>query len=319
MSASSSSGSETIHERVVTPGSSVSRLDAWLAEAIPGLSRARIQALMREGNVTIDGRAVRASDRPREGQTIIVRVPPPTPAIPQPEDRALDVVYEDSDIVVLDKPSGLVVHPAPGHATGTLVNALLHHCDDLAGVGGEERPGIVHRLDKDTTGLMVVAKNDAAMAGLVHAFQNSGITKEYLALVHGTLPHLEGTVRTMIGRDPRNRKRMAVVVAHGRNAVTHYRMLERFAETALVRLRIETGRTHQIRVHLAHLGVPVVGDPLYGRPARDRHLPVLPARTMLHATKLAFAHPVTGKSLSFERPPHADMLALLDALRKTGK
>ena len=304
-------------ERTIPAEAAGERLDVWLAGVLPDFSRARIQALMREGNVTIDGRAVRASDRLREGQIIIVRVPPPTPAIPQPEDRALDVVYEDSDIVVLDKPSGLVVHPAPGHATGTLVNALLHHCEDLAGIGGVERPGIVHRLDKDTTGLLVVAKHDAAMAGLVKAFQTGGVRKEYLAIVCGALPHPQGALTTRIGRDPANRKRMAVVREHGKTAVTHYQVLERFPAAALVLARIETGRTHQIRVHLAHLGAPIAGDPLYGGTRRDRDLPLRPGRPMLHATRLAFTHPITGQPLAFERPVHADMLAVLDALRRT--
>lgn len=290
-------------------------MDVWLAATLPGFSRARIQALMREGRVTCEGRPVRASDATKAGQTIEVLVPPPLSAIPQPEARALDIVYEDSDILVIDKPAGLVVHPAPGHATGTLVNALLHHCDDLAGIGGIERPGIVHRLDKGTTGLLVVAKHDAAMAGLVKAFQTGGVRKEYLALVYGAPPHASGTLTTLIGRDSTNRKRMAVVKERGKTATTHYHIVERFPLASLVLARIETGRTHQIRVHLTHLGAPIAGDPLYGGTHRDRNLPIQPTRPMLHATRLAFAHPITGKPLAFERPPHPDMLALLDALR----
>ena len=304
-------------ERTVPAGTAGQRLDAWLAAALPGLSRARIQALMREGRVTIAGQPTRPSDPARPSQTVLVDVPPPAPATPQAEDRALDIVYEDADILVLDKPAGLVVHPAPGHAAGTLVNALLHHCRDLAGIGGVERPGIVHRLDKDTTGLLVVAKHDAAMAGLVKAFQSGGVRKEYLAIVHGAPPRASGTLTTLIGRDPKNRKRMAVVPMHGKSATTHYSVQERFAGAALVLARIETGRTHQIRVHLAHLGAPIAGDALYGGARRGRDLPVRPERPMLHATRLAFAHPITGQPLAFERPPHADMRAVLAALRKT--
>ncbi len=303
-----------VRELSVPPEGGGRRLDAWLAVALPELSRARIQALMHDGQITLDGKPARPNDHPRSGQSIVVRLPPPVAAIPLPEDRPLDIVYEDADLVVLDKPADLVVHPAPGHADGTLVNALLHHCKDLAGIGGVERPGIVHRLDKDTTGLMVVAKRDAAMAGLVRAFQSGGIRKEYLALVHGVPKHARGTITTQIGRDPVNRKRMAAV-PRGKPAVTHYSIEERLGGVTLVRTRIETGRTHQIRVHMAHLGLPLVGDALYGSTRRDRAIPECPPRPMLHAARLAFAHPLTGVPLSFERPPHAEMLALLARLR----
>lgn len=291
------------------------RLDAWLVSTLPFLSRARIQALMRSGAVTIENHPVKPSAHLHPGATVIVSIPPPAPATPQPEERVLDIVYEDSDILVLNKPADLVVHPAPGHATGTLVNALLHHCDDLAGVGGVERPGIVHRLDKDTTGLMVVAKHDAAMSGLAHAFQTGGVIKEYLAIVHGAPVRPSGTISTQIGRDPRNRMRMAVVTKNGKSATTHYQVQERFKDTALILARIETGRTHQIRVHLAHLGTPIVGDSVYGSRRRDRALPIVVQRPMLHATHLSFKHPVSGVALDFRRPPHDDMSALLAALQ----
>ena len=307
---------DEVHDLAVPAGLAAgTRLDTWLAHVLPALSRARLQALMRDGLVTLNDRAAKPSDRPRPGSPVLVRVPAPTPATPQPEALPLDVVYEDADIVVLDKPAGLVVHPAPGHASGTLVNALLHHCDDLAGVGGVERPGIVHRLDKDTTGLMVVAKHDAAMAALVQAFQSGRVHKEYLALAHGAPPREAGTIETRLGRHPRDRKRMAVVARGGKTATTHYRVIARADGLALIRVRLETGRTHQIRVHLAHLGAPLVGDPLYGSPRRDKALPFPPpGRQMLHAAALAFSHPVTGQPLSFQRPPPADMQALLDAL-----
>jgi 23S rRNA pseudouridine1911/1915/1917 synthase len=191
------------------------------------------------------------------------------------------------------------------------VNALLHHCHDLGGVGGVERPGIVHRLDKDTSGLMVVAKNDAAMAGLVRLFQTGGIAKEYLALVHGAPPKPCGTVSTLIGRHPAERKRMAVVTRNGKQAVTHYAVERKVGVLTLMRCRIETGRTHQIRVHMQSLGCPVAGDAVYGRPAADRRLPHAPARQMLHAARLSFAHPVTGEALAFEAPLPADFAACL--------
>jgi 23S rRNA pseudouridine1911/1915/1917 synthase len=290
------------------------RLDAWLAAQAPLLSRSRIQALIKEGRVTCGGAAVKADAKPETGRVVEIRVPAPVPAVPQPEDIPLDIVCEDGDLLVLNKPAGLVVHPAPGHAAGTLVNALLHHCSDLGGVGGVERPGIVHRLDKDTSGLMVVAKNDAAMAGFVRLFQTGGITKEYLAVVHGAPPQPEGTVSGLIGRHPVERKRMAVVRDNGKWAVTHYAVERRLGDASLVRCRIETGRTHQIRVHMQALGCPLAGDALYGRPAADKRLPLVPVRQMLHASRLAFAHPVTGAALAFTAPLPGDFSAVLAAL-----
>jgi len=293
------------------PEDASGRLDAWLAAQAPELSRARIQALIKDGRVTCGGAAVKANAKPKPGQVIEIVVPAPVPAVPEPEDIPLDILYEDSDCLVLNKPAGLVVHPAPGHASGTLVNALLHHCRDLGGVGGVERPGIVHRLDKDTSGLMVVAKNDAAMAGFVRLFQTGGITKEYLTLVHGAPTKPAGTVSTLIGRHPEHRKKMAVVKRNGKQAVTHYTVERRIGEVALVRCRIETGRTHQIRVHMQSLGCPVIGDALYGRPAADKRLTPVPARQMLHAAHLVFAHPVTGAAMDFTAPLPDDFKAQL--------
>lgn len=297
------------------PPDAAGRLDAWLAAQAPDLSRSRIQALIKEGRVTCNGAVVKANAKPEPGRVIEVCLPAPIPAEPQPEDIPLDIVHEDRDLLVLNKPAGLVVHPAPGHATGTLVNALLHHCADLGGIGGVERPGIVHRLDKDTTGLMVVAKNDAAMAGLVRLFQTGGITKEYLSLVHGTPPKQEGTVSGLIGRHPVERKRMAVVRVNGKQAVTHYVVEQRLGDVSLVRCRIETGRTHQIRVHMQSLGCPVVGDALYGRPATDKRLPLMPSRQMLHAARLAFTHPVTDAALAFTAPLPNDFAQMVAMLR----
>lgn len=284
------------------PEGAEGRLDAWLAAQAPELSRARVQALIKAGQVTCGGAAVKANAKPKAGQVVEVEVPAPEPALPEPEDIPLEVLYEDGDCLVLVKPAGLVVHPAPGHASGTLVNALLHHCRDLGGVGGVQRPGIVHRLDKETSGLMVVAKNDAAMAGFVRLFQTGGITKEYLTLVHGAPPKVSGTVCSLIGRHPVDRKRMAVVTRNGKQAVTHYEVERQVEALTLVRCRIETGRTHQIRVHMQSLGCPVAGDALYGRPAADRRLVPVPARQMLHAARLAFAHPVTGVAMAFTAP-----------------
>ena len=293
------------------PDCAEGRLDAWLASQTAELSRARIQALIKEGRITCAGVPVKANAKPKPGQTVEIRVPVPISADPQPENIPLDIVYEDGDCLVLNKPAGLVVHPAPGHAAGTLVNALLAHCRDLGGVGGVERPGIVHRLDKDTSGLMVVAKNDAAMAGFVRLFQTGGITKEYVALVHGAPPKASGTVSTLIGRHPVHRQKMAVVTRNGKQAVTHYTVEKRLGDITFVRCRIETGRTHQIRVHLQSLGCPVVGDALYGRPGADHRLTPVPARQMLHAARLAFAHPVTGAALAFEAPLPADFAVYL--------
>ncbi len=304
---------------LVVPEGADGRLDAWLAANVEELSRARVQALIKAGLVTCEGAAVRANAKPRPGQVIEVSVPAPVAAVPAPEEIPLDILYEDGDCLVLNKPAGLVVHPAAGHATGTLVNALLHHCRDLGGVGGVERPGIVHRLDKDTSGLMVVAKNDAAMAGFVRLFKTGGITKEYLALVHSAPPRASGTVSTLIGRHPAHRKKMAVVARGGKAAVTHYAVEQRLGELTLVRCRIETGRTHQIRVHMQSLGCPIAGDALYGKPAADRRLACVPARQMLHAVRLSFAHPVTGAAMAFEAPPPDDFAAVAEGSARAGR
>ena len=291
------------------------RLDAWLASRCAELSRSRIQALIGEGCVTVDGAPASAKARPKAGQRILVAVPPPLPAEPEPEDIPLDVVYEDQDIILVNKPAGLVVHPAPGHYAGTLVNALLFHCADLRGIGGTARPGIVHRLDKDTTGLLVVAKHEQALANLAAQFQDGRTRKVYLALVHGVPPRESGTIRTTIGRHPTDRKRMAADPPHGKPAVTHYRIEQRLGPATLLRVRIETGRTHQIRVHLSHIGLPIVGDPVYGNRALDRKIPDCPTRQMLHAAEFSFDHPRDGRHLSFAAPLPTDMADLLARLR----
>lgn len=302
------------HSLTVPAEAAGSRADVWLVRALPSLSRARIQALIAAGLVLLDGRVLKASVKLLPGQTLCLTVPPLASAIPQPEALPLDIVYEDADVLVLDKKAGLVVHPAPGHASGTLVNALLYHCAGLAAVGEADRPGIVHRLDKDTTGLMVVAKSATALASLVAQFKQDTVDKGYLALVHGVPQPSSATLDTLIGRHPRDRKRMAVVVRNGKRAVTHFTVVRRFGAQSLLEVKIETGRTHQIRVHLAHLGHPLVGDPLYGMRVRARTLSDAPSRQMLHAARLGFTQPGTGKPLVFVREPPADMRALIERL-----
>ncbi len=293
------------------------RLDLWLAARLP-LSRARIQALVGEGCVSLDGSPLHNARRPPPPRAHVeVRVPPAEPATALPQDIPLRVLYEDSDLLVVDKPPGLVVHPAPGHPCGTLVNALLHHCRDLRGIGGTERPGIVHRLDRHTSGVLVVAKHDQAQQALVAQFQSRSTLKTYLALVHGRPVPPEGRIETLIGRSPRDRKRMAVLDRGGRTAISRYRTLETFeaADAALLAVCIETGRTHQIRVHLRHLGHPILGDPAYGSARRDRSLGVASGRQMLHAARLEFLHPAHGRQLVIEAPPPPDFSSCLERLR----
>lgn len=294
------------------------RLDKKILELYPDFSRSRIEGLVKSGHVTVNGAiAEKAGMKVSDSDEIEVEIPPPVPAIPEPEDIPLDVVFEDDDMIVINKAPGMVVHPAPGHFSGTLVNALLHHCPALAGIGGVARPGIVHRLDQDTSGLIVVAKSQKAMEGLAKAFaSHANIEKTYLAIVHGR-PRLDsGRIENLIGRHPVDRKRMAIVEKNGKVAITNWQVLAKSAQapgtmhqepcTPIV-CRIETGRTHQIRVHMASLGCPVVGDRTYGKSALDKRLEPPPARQMLHAWKLALWHPVKGEKLSFEAPIPDDM------------
>jgi 23S rRNA pseudouridine1911/1915/1917 synthase len=292
----------------------MSRLDAWLAAQHPEQSRSRWQQLIREGQVRVNGEPRKPNYVVRPADEVTFTLPEARPTTLTPEDIPLAVIFEDGDLIALNKPPGLVVHPAPGHDTGTLVHALLHHCPDLPGIGGEQRPGIVHRLDRDTSGVLVVAKTDAALNHLSAQFKQRETRKEYLALGWGRPAAQAGTIRTLIGRSERDRKKMSVQARHGRTAVTHYEVIEQFADCALLRLRIETGRTHQIRVHLAHLGHPVVGDELYGR-AHGRRLPVPAARQLLHAARLELRHPRTGQPLVFAAPLPEDFESVLRALR----
>ena len=308
------------------------RLDRALVALFPDLSRARLQDLVRDGRVRRDGIPLRdPAVKIAAGAQLVLEVPPPVDAEPAAEAVDLSITYEDDDLIVIDKPAGLVVHPAPGHESGTLVNALIAHCGvSLSGIGGVRRPGIVHRLDKDTSGLIVVAKNDAAHQGLTAQFADHGRTgpleRAYAALVWGVPQPRAGTIRASLARSRHNREKIAVVSDEsGRHAVTHYAVAEAYPEAALVRCRLETGRTHQIRVHLAHRGHPLLGDPVYGgafrtkaarlpSPARDA-LAAL-GRQALHAELLGFSHPRTGATLRFESAIPPDIAALVEALAK---
>jgi 23S rRNA pseudouridine1911/1915/1917 synthase len=302
------------------------RLDRFLAVAFPELSRSQIKRLIDEGAVTLDGADAKAALKLRGGEKISVTLPEPAPVETAPEPIPLSILYEDAALIVIDKPAGLVVHPAPGHPGGTLVNALLHHCDDLGGIGGELRPGIVHRLDKDTSGVMVASKNDAAHLNLARQFKRHSIRRRYRALVHGLVKQAEGTVDQEIGRHPVHRKKMSVQCRRGRRAVTHWRVLSRYDRDrlSLLELSLETGRTHQIRVHLSALGHPVVGDPLYGNPrlvraledARLEKLIRSLNRQFLHAWLLGFEHPGTGEYLEFQAPMPAELQTILAYLEE---
>lgn len=306
---------------VVPADAAGGRLDVFLARQLPELSRARLQALVEDGAVRVDGAAAKPSLRLRAGASIEVTVPRPAPALPQPEDLPLSVVHDDPGFLVVDKPAGLVVHPGAGAASGTLVNALLFHVRDLSGVGGVLRPGIVHRLDKGTSGLVVVAKDDACHRALAAQFAAREVRKEYVAVVHGVPSPATGGVDRPIGRDPVHRRRMAVDAPRARTARSSYAVRQRLDGAALVDVRIHTGRTHQIRVHLASLGHPIAGDELYGgrrtpaavRPQARAALAAFP-RPALHAARLGFRHPRTGEPLAFESPLPADLQALLAAL-----
>jgi 23S rRNA pseudouridine1911/1915/1917 synthase len=310
-------GEET-HELVVAAEDAGKRLDVWLAGALSHVSRARIQELIRNGQIRLDGSLPRSSTKVRAGQTASVLVPAPVEAVPRPEDIPIDVVYEDAHLLVVNKPAGLVVHPGAGTPRGTLVNALLGRVRDLSGVGGVLRPGIVHRLDRGTSGLLVVAKDDATHRALAAQFAGRSVEKEYLALVVGVPRARAGELRTPIGRDPVHRQRMSVRSKMGREARTSWRLEEAFDGAALLRVRIHTGRTHQIRVHLASSGHPVAGDTTYGshsrrEPTRDalREL----TRPALHASRLSFVHPSSGERVSFEAPLPADLEHVLARLR----
>ena len=307
---------------IVTPEQAGARLDRVLGELFPDFSRSFLTRLIDHGSVRINAQtAAKPSQRVEPGQEIEIELPPPAPATIEAQDLPLTVLFEDEDLVVIDKPAGLVVHPAAGHTDQTLVNALLFRVKDLSGIGGEIRPGIVHRLDKDTSGVMVIAKNDEAHRALTAAWNTDAVRKEYLALVYGTPSALRGTVDAPIARDPRDRKRMAVV-ASGRRAITDYEVVERLRHSSLVRCSLRTGRTHQIRVHMKHLGHPIIGDPVYSGPQwkgiPDKKVAKAIAafqRQALHAERITIVHPRTGERVTFVATLPADFAELLAILR----
>ena len=289
------------------------RLDTFLTAHLRAHSRSHIKALIETGHITVDGGTAKPALHLRRGQRVEVVVPPSPPATVAPEDISLPVVFEDEHLLVINKPPALTVHPGAGRPSGTLVNAVLARVPGLARVGSRQRPGIVHRLDKDTTGLLVVAKTSVAYASLSSQVARRTVNRTYLALVHGVLPHEERTITAPIGRHPRHRTRMAVV-PRGREAITRYRVLERLARYTLVEAHLVTGRTHQIRVHFAHIGHPVAGDPVYA--GRPDELGI--GRQALHAHRLQFVHPASGKEMAFEAPPPADFTAAVERARAQG-
>ena len=315
---------DSIHDLAAGAADAGARLDRFLADSVPGLSRTRAQALIRAGRTAVDEATITdPSIRVKPGARVRLVVPPAVDARPRPQAIPLTVVYEDTALIVLDKPAGLVVHPAPGNPDRTLVNALLAHCHGaLSGIGGVRRPGIVHRLDKDTSGLMVAAKSDAAHQALVRDFAARRIDRAYRAVVWGVPAPWRGKVVGNIGRHPVNRKKLAVVARGGKPALTRYRVVRALgSQASVIECRLETGRTHQIRVHMADLGHPVVGDPLYGR-SRQRAAPEAAAsaaarhfgRQALHAARLGFRHPDNGERLQFSSALPFEMAALIDSL-----
>lgn len=305
---------------VAGPEDAGARLDQFLAAHLDGVSRSQVQRLLRDNRVTVSAGEAKASLAVTPSLVVEVDVPPPMPATPAPEDLPLAVLYNDADVVVIDKPAGMVVHPAAGHATGTLVNALLHHVGDLSGIGGMERPGIVHRLDRGTSGVMVIAKHDRAHRALSAQFHDRLVRKEYLALVWRT-PPVGLRIDDPLGRDPNHRQRMSSRARRGRSALTEVIAVEALRGVSLVRVTIGTGRTHQIRVHLSERGFPLVGDALYGGVHKrlPTHLAAVArlTRPFLHAARLSFTHPASGTSMTFEAPLAPDLQSCITALRQT--
>ncbi|MGB0934863.1 MAG: RluA family pseudouridine synthase [Alphaproteobacteria bacterium] len=295
------------------------RIDKALATLAQDLSRTRIKGLLLDGHISLDGEPVYdPAQKVTAGQEYTIVVPDLTEGPPQPENIPLDVVYEDQDLIVINKPAGMVVHPAPGHSMGTLVNALLHHCgESLSGIGGVKRPGIVHRLDKDTSGLMVVAKHDKSHKGLSEQFADRTLSRTYTAFVWGVPKPLAGTVEGNIGRHPRNRKTMAVLQAGGRPAITHYETEEIYGLTAArVRCKLETGRTHQIRVHMTSIGHSLIADPVYGRQPKGTSFVKLENRQALHAKQLEFIHPMTKEKICLQADLPQDLVNLEETLQR---
>ncbi|GAB4258216.1 RluA family pseudouridine synthase [Thermincola ferriacetica] len=289
---------EEIVEEIISSENAGTRIDVYLAGIFDHLSRSFIQKLIGDGYITVNGTRVKANYKLKAGELVRVEIPYTEELEVSAEPIPLEILYEDRDVIVINKPQGMVVHPAPGNYSGTLVNALLWHCKDLSGINGVMRPGIVHRLDKDTSGVIMAAKNDETHASLAKQIKDRTVTRRYLALIHGVIPEPAGIIEAPIGRDPKDRKKMAVTTKNSRPAVTHYKVLERFNKYTFVECKLETGRTHQIRVHMAYLKYPVVGDPVYG-PAKNEF-----GQTgqLLHAHILGFHHPRTGEYLEFKAP-----------------
>jgi 23S rRNA pseudouridine1911/1915/1917 synthase len=311
-------------EIIVPEGGETERLDGFVSRAAADLSRVAAQRLIEAGDILVDGLRRKPSLKLKGGERITIKIPPPVPAEPEAEAIPLAILYEDSHLVVVNKSAGMVVHPGAGNSCGTLVNALLGHCSDLSGIGGELRPGIVHRIDKDTSGILVVAKNDRAHLSLSDQFKVHSIKRIYFALVYGSPREDTGRVESVIGRHPVDRKRMSGKARHGKHAVTHWRVIGRYGGISLLRLRLETGRTHQIRVHLSETGHPLVGDDVYGGAARLSSVqdPLLRklikelGRQALHAKTLGFIHPATGEYLEFDTDLPEDMARIIRYLEK---
>ncbi|MBH0343304.1 pseudouridine synthase [Paenibacillus larvae] len=286
------------------------RIDKFVSESLDGVSRTQIQQWIKEGHISVNEKQVKPNYKLAEGDRIKLNIPDPEQVDIRPEPIPLDIYYEDKDVIVVNKPRGMVVHPAPGHSSGTLVNALMYHCKDLSGINGEMRPGIVHRIDKDTSGLIMAAKHDKAHASLADQLREHSVTRKYLALVQGNLAHEQGTVEAPIGRDPKDRKLYTVTEKNSKEAVTHFVVMERFGDYTLTELKLETGRTHQIRVHMKFIGHPLVGDPAYGKSKKEWI-----RGQALHAAVLGFKHPMTREYLEFEAPLPEDMKQLIHSLR----
>ena len=304
---------ETIRRFEVTEDGAGVRMDKYLSGLVPEFSRSYLQRLIQEERVRVDGRPVRGKEKAVPGTVIELDVPEAVEPRIEPEDLPLKILYEDKDVILVNKPKGMVVHPAAGHTSGTLVNALLFHCKgELSGINGVLRPGIVHRIDRDTTGVLIACKNDRAHNCLAEQLKEHTVTRRYRALVCGNIKEDEGTVDAPIGRHPTDRKKMAVVRSGGREAVTHYRVLERFGNYTYIECRLETGRTHQIRVHMAGMGHPLLGDQVYGRVKAPFRL----ERQTLHAMILGFMHPSSGEYMEFEAPLPEYFAALLETLQR---
>jgi 23S rRNA pseudouridine1911/1915/1917 synthase len=298
-----------IKEHIILDSERNERLDKVITTLNAAWSRSQVQQWIKDGNVTVNNAPVKSNYKCNENDKILIEIPAPELLDVEPEQMNLDIYYEDADVLVVNKPKGMVVHPAPGHSGGTLVNGLMAHCKDLSGINGVLRPGIVHRIDKDTSGLLMVAKNDMAHERLVEQLVNKTVTRRYKAIVHGVIPHDHGTIDAPLGRDPLERQRMAVV-DNGKHAVTHFQVLDRFNQFTFVECVLETGRTHQIRVHMKYIGYPLVGDPKYG-PKK----PITDDGQALHAAVLGFNHPRTNEYLEFEAPLPKEFMDLMERLK----